>query len=222
MLSDKNIVLGITGGIAAYKAADLASKLTQEGAKVRVVLTDAAARFITPLTLHSLTREPVATDIFQSRHDYGITHINMAATADVVVIAPATANTIAKLAAGIADNLLTCTVLATTSPVVSRNSTRRVFSAATASTRGGPFDLPGAFLPLHPIMPMTVTPQIATANTPLTVIIVFLLPRSYFWRSYQFDLSVCNTSDTYIAACAYTNTACSHFRVFIRIVIVLS
>ncbi|MFC1899584.1 bifunctional phosphopantothenoylcysteine decarboxylase/phosphopantothenate--cysteine ligase CoaBC [Chloroflexota bacterium] len=118
MLSKKNIVLGITGGIAAFKAAELASKLTKEGAKVRVVMTDAAVKFITPLTLSSLTHEPVVTDIFQSRNDHGITHINIAGSADVVVIAPATANTIAKLAAGISDNLLTCTVLATKAPVV--------------------------------------------------------------------------------------------------------
>lgn len=118
MLTDKTIVLGITGGIAAYKATDIASQLTREGARVEVVMTESATRFITPLTLRSITGRPVITDMFEPAAEYSLEHIALAEAADVVVIAPATANTIARLAAGIADNLLTCLVLATKTPVI--------------------------------------------------------------------------------------------------------
>ncbi len=118
MLANKTIVLGITGSIAAYKAADLASKLTQAGAKVEVVMTKSATKFITPLTLRSITGRPVVTDMFELASEFSIEHVALAEAADVVVIAPATANVIAKLAAGIADDELTCTVLATKAPVI--------------------------------------------------------------------------------------------------------
>jgi phosphopantothenoylcysteine decarboxylase/phosphopantothenate--cysteine ligase len=118
MLKNRNIVLGITGGIAAYKAADIASKLTQAGARVDVVMTDAATKYITPLTLRNLTGRPVVTDMFELASEFSEEHIALAETADVVAIAPATANTIAKLAAGIADNMLCCLVLATEAPVI--------------------------------------------------------------------------------------------------------
>ena len=118
MLANKTIVLGITGGIAAYKAADIASKLTQAGAKVEVVMTESATRFISPLTLRSLTGRPVVTSMWELSPESGITHISLADAADVVVIAPATANSIARLAAGIADDMLCCTVLATKAPVI--------------------------------------------------------------------------------------------------------
>jgi len=118
MLTNKTIVLGITGGIAAYKAADIASKLTQAGASVKVVMTESATRFIAPLTLRSLTRQSVVTEMFTSISEPGITHITLAEAADIVAIVPATANTIARLAAGISDDMLTCTVLATKAPVI--------------------------------------------------------------------------------------------------------
>ena len=118
MLTNKTIVLGITGGIAAYKAADLASKLVQAGARVEVVMTEAATRFITPLTLRNITHRPVITDMFELASEHSLEHIALAEAADVVVIAPATANTIAKLAWGFADNMLTCLVLATKAPVI--------------------------------------------------------------------------------------------------------
>jgi phosphopantothenoylcysteine decarboxylase/phosphopantothenate--cysteine ligase len=118
MLKDKTIVLGITGGIAAYKAADLASKLTQAGAKVEVVMTEAATKFITPLTLRNITRRPVVTDMFELASEYSVEHVALAEAADCVVIAPATANTIARLAAGIADDMLGTVVLATEAPVI--------------------------------------------------------------------------------------------------------
>ncbi len=118
MLADKTIVLGITGGIAAYKAADIASKLTQAGATVEVVMTEAATKFITPLTLRNITGRPVVTDMFEPASEYSVEHIALAEVANAVVIAPATANTIAKLACGIADNMLTSMVLATKAPVI--------------------------------------------------------------------------------------------------------
>ena len=118
MLQDKTIVLGVTGSIAAYKAADIASKLTRAGAKVEAVITDSATRFVNPLTLQGVTRRPVSTSLWQSADASRSRHIALAQAADIVVIAPATANTIAHLAGGLADDLLTCTVLATRAPVV--------------------------------------------------------------------------------------------------------
>ena len=118
MLADKTIILGISGGIAAYKAADIASKLTQGGARVEAVMTESAIRFIAPLTLRNVTGRPVVTDMFEPASELSPEHIALAEAADAVVIAPATANTIAKLAAGIADNMLTCLVLATRAPVI--------------------------------------------------------------------------------------------------------
>ncbi len=118
MLANKTIVLGITGGIAAYKAADIASKLTQAGASVEVVMTESATRFIAPLTLCSLTGRLVVTSMWELDSEFSIEHVALAEAADIVAIVPATANIIAKLAAGISDDMLTCTVLATKAPVV--------------------------------------------------------------------------------------------------------
>ncbi len=118
MLANKTIVLGITGSIAAYKAADIASKLTQAGARVEVVMTESATRFVAPLTLRSITGRPVVTDMYELASEFSIEHVALAEAADVVVIAPATACIIAKLAAGIADDMLTCTVLATKAPII--------------------------------------------------------------------------------------------------------
>lgn len=117
-MKDKNIVLGVSGSISVYKAADLASKLFQAGAKVRVVMTESATKLVTPVTFRSLTRNEVFTDCFVSAMEKGLTHTALGDAADVVVIAPATANTIAKIAYGIADNMLTTTVLATKAPVI--------------------------------------------------------------------------------------------------------
>jgi phosphopantothenoylcysteine decarboxylase/phosphopantothenate--cysteine ligase len=116
MLNGKTIILGVTGGIAAYKAVEIASKLTQAGAKVNVVMTESATKLIAPATFSAITHQPVATEMFTTKGD--IEHISLAEIADVVVIAPATANTIAKLASGIADNLLTSLVLATKAPII--------------------------------------------------------------------------------------------------------
>ena len=117
-LTDKTVVLGVTGSIAAYKAADLASQLTQMGAKVEVIMTDASTQFITPMTFRSITGRPVVTEMFDLSSEFSVEHVALAEAADVVVIAPATANIIAKLAAGIADDMLCCTVLATRAPVI--------------------------------------------------------------------------------------------------------
>jgi len=118
MLTGKTVVLGITGSVAAYKAADIASKLTQAGARVEVVMTEAATKFITPLTLRSITGRPVVTDMFELASEFSIEHVALAEAADVVVIAPATACVIAKLAGGISDDELTCTALATEAPII--------------------------------------------------------------------------------------------------------
>jgi phosphopantothenoylcysteine decarboxylase/phosphopantothenate--cysteine ligase len=118
MLKNKVIVLGISGGIAAYKAADLASKLAQAGAIVKVVMTWEATQLVQPLTFQALTGNPVVTDMFEPAPLSAITHVSLADEADVIAIVPATANIIAKMAAGIADDILTCTVLATKAPIV--------------------------------------------------------------------------------------------------------
>ena len=118
MLTDKTIVLGITGSIAAYKAADIASRLTKEGARVEVVMTEAATWFIAPLTLSSITGRGVVTDMFEPDSQHTIEHVALGEAADVVVIAPATASLIAKLAAGIADEMPALIVLATKAPII--------------------------------------------------------------------------------------------------------
>ncbi len=118
MTKGKTVVLGITGSIAAYKAADIASKLTQSGIKVEVVMTEPATRFISPLTLRSITGRPVVTSMWELSSEFSIEHVALAEAADIVVIAPATASVIAHLAAGMADDMLTCTVLATKAPVI--------------------------------------------------------------------------------------------------------
>ncbi|WP_407058430.1 bifunctional phosphopantothenoylcysteine decarboxylase/phosphopantothenate--cysteine ligase CoaBC [Paracerasibacillus soli] len=117
MLQDKKIILGVSGGIAAYKACALASKLTQEGASVKVMMTKEATHFVTPLTFQALTRQPVYTDVFDEKDPVKIAHIDVADWADMIIIAPATANIIAKLASGIADDMLTTTLLATKAPI---------------------------------------------------------------------------------------------------------
>jgi phosphopantothenoylcysteine decarboxylase/phosphopantothenate--cysteine ligase len=117
-LKGKTIVLGITGSIAAYKSVDLASKLSQAGARVDVIMTESAMEFITPLTFRNITARPVVTGMFDLTSEYSVEHVALAEAADIVVIAPATANIIAKLAVGLADDMISCTVLATTAPVI--------------------------------------------------------------------------------------------------------
>lgn len=114
----KNILLGITGGIAAYKSASFARLLIKSGYDVRVIMTASAQAFITPLTLQALTGNPVHIDLLDESAELGMGHIELAKWADLLIIAPATANTIAKLAMGIADDLLTTVCLATAAPIL--------------------------------------------------------------------------------------------------------
>ncbi|PKJ56599.1 bifunctional phosphopantothenoylcysteine decarboxylase/phosphopantothenate--cysteine ligase CoaBC [Bacillus sp. SN10] len=117
MLKGKKILLCVTGGIAVFKAAALTSKLTQAGAIVKVMMSESAMKFVTPLTFQALSRHDVYTDTFDEKDSAVIAHIDLADWADVVLVAPATANCIGKLANGIADDMITTTLLATTAPV---------------------------------------------------------------------------------------------------------
>ena len=108
----KNIVLGVTGSIAAYKAADLTSKLAKAGCDVHVVLTSDAQQFITPLPFKTLSRNPVVTSLYDEQDGWKPMHVKLADEADLLLVAPATANTIAKLALGLADDALSCISLA--------------------------------------------------------------------------------------------------------------
>lgn len=117
-LDGKTIVLGITGGIAAYKAADLTSKLVQFGADVHVVLTDGAMQFIQPMTFQALTRNPVYTSVFEGWLGDDAGHVTLAANADLVMVAPATANTIARMSVGLVDDMLGAILLATQAPIL--------------------------------------------------------------------------------------------------------
>ena len=115
-LTGKCVVLGVSGGIAAYKMANVASALRKAGANVHVIMTENAAQFITPLTFETLTNNRCVVDTFARDFQYDVKHISLAKAADLFVIAPATANVIAKLAHGIADDMLTTTVLAAKCP----------------------------------------------------------------------------------------------------------
>ena len=117
-LENKRVILGVTGSIACYKALDLASKMVQAGALVDTVMSYGATQFVTPLAFRSITHREVVTDLFDTNSTYSIEHIELAQQADIVVIAPATAHCIAKLAAGLADDPLTTTILATTAPLL--------------------------------------------------------------------------------------------------------
>lgn len=118
VLHGKRIILGVTGSIACFKAADLASKLVQHGAQVDTVLTREACQFITPLTFQALTHRPVFTDLFDPRAETAMDHVALALRADLIVVCPATAHTIARIALGLADDVLTTTLLASRAPLV--------------------------------------------------------------------------------------------------------
>ncbi len=117
MVRNKNILLGVSGGIAVYKACALTSKLTQQGANVKVMMTESATKFVSPLTFQALSRNPVYTDTFDEKNPAKIAHIDVADWADIAIIAPATANMIGKMANGIADDMLSTTLLATQASV---------------------------------------------------------------------------------------------------------
>jgi phosphopantothenoylcysteine decarboxylase/phosphopantothenate--cysteine ligase len=151
-LHGRRVVLGVTGGIAAYKAAELCRLMVKAGATVRVVMTEAATRFITPLTMQTLSGAAVGLDIFAAGPEGDIDHIRLADEADLVVVAPATADAIARLAAGMADDLLAAVVLATRAPVLLapamnvnmwENPLTQANLARLVGTAGGRFDTVG-------------------------------------------------------------------------------
>jgi len=118
VLNAKRILLIVTGGIAAYKTPDLVRQLIKAGARVRCVMSSSAEQFVTPLTLASLSGDKVYTDLFSLTDEHEMGHINLSREADVVLVAPATANTLAKMAHGLADNLVSTLLLATDKPVL--------------------------------------------------------------------------------------------------------
>jgi phosphopantothenoylcysteine decarboxylase/phosphopantothenate--cysteine ligase len=117
-LDGKTIVVGLSGGIACYKAVDVVRLLRADGARVRVVMTRAACQFVTPLTLQTLAGEPVSTDLFDLTQESEIGHIRLADSADAIVVAPATANLIGRAAGGVGDDLLSTVLLAFDGPVI--------------------------------------------------------------------------------------------------------
>ncbi len=132
-LNNKNIILGVTGGIAAYKSADLVRRLQDAGATVRVVMTSAATEFVTPLTFQALSGQPVHTDLFDLQAEAAMGHIELARWADLILIAPASANTLAKLSWGQADNLLTTLCLASNADIAIAPAMNHVMWQAEAT-----------------------------------------------------------------------------------------
>ena len=118
MTMSYRIVLGITGSIAAYKAVEVVSSLMKQGNHVTVIMTSNAQRFVNPLTFQSISKSRVITDLFIDTGNYDPNHISLAEDADIMIVAPATANFIGKVVSGIADDALTCTVMAARSPVI--------------------------------------------------------------------------------------------------------
>lgn len=118
MIKGKNIVIGITGGISAYKAIDIVNILTKEGANVNVIMTSHAMKFITPLALQTLSHNKVITDMFEEDNASFVSHIHYGQESDLIVIVPATANIIGKVANGLADDMLSSTIIAATKPVI--------------------------------------------------------------------------------------------------------
>lgn len=118
MLKGKNIILGVTGGIAAYKSADLVSRLVKQHANVEVIMTKAAEEFVTPLTFQTMSQNQVHTEMFGLLSHFDVEHVSLAKKADIILIAPASANTIGKIANGLSDNLLTTTVMASKAKVI--------------------------------------------------------------------------------------------------------
>lgn len=117
-LQNKRIVLGVTGSIANYKALDLASKLVQKGALVDTIMTKSSLEFLTPLSFKAITHRDIVTNMYDLNSEFAINHVGLAESADILIVAPATANVIAKIANGISDDPLTTTLLATKSPII--------------------------------------------------------------------------------------------------------
>jgi len=117
-LENKNIIIGVTGGIAAYKACDVINQLKKRGANINVIMTKNATKFITPLTLETLSNNLVVTDMFEDKKTWDVEHISLAQKADLILVVPATANIIGKVANGIADDMLSTVLMATRAPIV--------------------------------------------------------------------------------------------------------
>lgn len=117
-MSKKTIILGVTGSIASYKAADIVSELVKRPCDVFVIMTEEAAKFVSPLTFQTLSGNKVYSTMFETPEEWDVKHVSLAKRAAVILIAPATANIIAKLSCGICDDLLTCTVIASNAPVL--------------------------------------------------------------------------------------------------------
>ena len=158
ILSGRRVILGISGGIAAYKCAGLVRRLRDQGAQVRVVMTDAAMQFITPLTLQALSGNPVSSDLFDSAAEAAMGHIELGQWADLVILAPATADLIARIAAGMANDLVTALSLATAAPV-----------AIVPAMNGTAARKPIAIEPCTPISLMIEGVQNAIVALPLTM-----------------------------------------------------
>ena len=118
MFEGKNIVIGITGGIACYKTCEIISYLTKEGANIDAIMTKNATNFITPLTIETLSKRKVIVDMFENKKHTEVEHISLAKKADLILVVPATANIIGKVANGIADDMLSTTIMATPNPVI--------------------------------------------------------------------------------------------------------
>ena len=118
MSSGKTIVIGVTGGIAAYKALDIVSSLKKKNIEVYVIMTKSAAEFVSPLSFQSLSQNMVAVDMFEEPKSWEIQHISLAKKADLMLIVPATANIIGKVSCGIADDMLSTTIMSTSAPVI--------------------------------------------------------------------------------------------------------
>ena len=116
VLNGKTVVLGVTGGIAVYKALDVVSGLKKLGADVKVMMTKSATEFVSPMTFQAISQNPVAVSMFEEPKSWEIQHISLAKAADIIAIVPATANIIGKIANGIADDIVSTTVMATTAP----------------------------------------------------------------------------------------------------------
>ena len=138
VLKDKKIVLGITGGIAAYKCPEIVRRLKDLGADVRVVMTNGAKEFITPLTLQAVSGNPVSDSLLDPAAEASMGHIELAKWADLIVIAPATANTIAAINAGLANDLLTTICLATSAPIaIAPAMNQQMYKAAATQENPG-------------------------------------------------------------------------------------
>jgi len=134
MKQQKTVVVGVSGGVAVYKTLDVISRLRKSGINVHVIMTKAATEFVTPLSFQSLSQNMVIHNMFEEPRAWEIQHISLAKKADLMLIAPATANIIGKVANGIADDMLSTTIMATKAPVISEPPLEKIFTSPLGST----------------------------------------------------------------------------------------